>query len=1028
LKESWYEKLRRWEDALSVYERKQKDDPTSTEYMLGRMRCLHALGEWDRLAQLSKEIWKGSQDNSRTVTAPLAAAAAFNLGEWSTMEEYVGAMSEDTVEGSFFRATLEIHRDNYQAAQRFIDRTRDLLDPELTALVGESYTRAYKLVVRVQQLSELEEIIEYKQLKDNPERQNMIRTLWKRRLLGCQHNVDVWQSLLAVHKLVIPPLEELDLWLKFIGLCRKGGRLGHAQKTLTMLMGKDPAQQSIGMLPNAHPRVTFAYIKQLWSAGAKHPAFEKLRVFVQALKHSDDVALLGRAYLKLGEWQFAMKESLDDTSIPQICASFKAATECDTNWYKAWHAWALINFEVVSHYSKKNASQDTILQHLVTSIQGFFRSIALAPDQSLQDILRLLTLWFQHGALKDVEAALREGFNTVSIDTWLQVIPQIIARIHSPVMPVRRLTQELLASVGKEHPQALVYSLTVASKSQSASRLAAARSIMDKMRKHSATLVDQALMASQELIRVAILWNEIWHEALEEASRLYFGDHNVEGMLATLQPLHAMLDKGPETLREVAFEQAFGRDLQEAMDWCKKYMRSRIESDLHQAWDLYTLVYRKIKKQLPQITTLELQYVSPKLLSARDFELAVPGTYRAGEPIVRISSFAPTLSVFNTKQRPRKLTIHGSDGIEYVFLLKGHEDLRQDERVMQLFGLVNNLLANDHETAKSHLSITRYAVIPLSPNSGLIGWVPHSDTLHTLIKDYRESRKILLDIECRLMAQMSSDYSTLPLLQKVEVFGYALENTNGHDLDKVLWRKSRNSEVWLERRTNYTRSLAVMSMVGYILGLGDRHPSNLMLDRISGRIIHIDFGDCFEVALHRDQYPEKIPFRLTRMLTNAMEVSGIEGNFRITCEAVMNVLRHNKDSLMAVLEAFVHDPLINWRLLTPNSPVADSNTKQSRGKMDNDIFDSDSPEDIKSSLRNRQRNQTRSDEKEADIGMPEVLNERALTVINRVSKKLTGRDFSNEILDVPAQVQRLIEQATSHENLCQCWVGWCPFW
>jgi hypothetical protein len=38
-----------------------------------------------------------------------------------------------------------------------------------------------------------------------------------------------------------------------------------------------------------------------------------------------------------------------------------------------------------------------------------------------------------------------------------------------------------------------------------------------------------------------------------------------------------------------------------------------------------------------------------------------------------------------------------------------------------------------------------------------------------------------------------------------------------------------------------------MSMVGYILGLGDRHPSNLMLDRHTGKITHIDFGDCFEV-------------------------------------------------------------------------------------------------------------------------------------------------------------------------------------
>ena len=50
--------------------------------------------------------------------------------------------------------------------------------------------------------------------------------------------------------------------------------------------------------------------------------------------------------------------------------------------------------------------------------------------------------------------------------------------------------------------------------------------------------------------------------------------------------------------------------------------------------------------------------------------------------------------------------------------------------------------------------------------------------------------------------------------------------------------------------------------MGYILGLGDRHPSNLMLDRLSGKIMHIDFGDCFEVAMTREKFPEKIPFRL----------------------------------------------------------------------------------------------------------------------------------------------------------------------
>ena len=67
------------------------------------------------------------------------------------------------------------------------------------------------------------------------------------------------------------------------------------------------------------------------------------------------------------------------------------------------------------------------------------------------------------------------------------------------------------------------------------------------------------------------------------------------------------------------------------------------------------------------------------------------------------------------------------------------------------------------------------------------------------------------------------------------------------------------------------------------------------------------------------RYPEKIPFRLTRMLVNAMEVSGIEGNYRSVCEVVMDVLREQRDSVMAMLEAFVHDPLINWGLLERSS-------------------------------------------------------------------------------------------------------------
>ena len=98
-----------------------------------------------------------------------------------------------------------------------------------------------------------------------------------------------------------------------------------------------------------------------------------------------------------------------------------------------------------------------------------------------------------------------------------------------------------MADLGKHHPQALVYSLTVACKSNNSARRNAANKILNKIREHSETLVNQAMMMSDELIRVAILWHEQWHEALEEASRLYFGERNIQGMLAKLQPLHALL-------------------------------------------------------------------------------------------------------------------------------------------------------------------------------------------------------------------------------------------------------------------------------------------------------------------------------------------------------------------------------------------------------------------------------------------------------------------------------------------------------
>ncbi|KZT69244.1 phosphatidylinositol 3-kinase [Daedalea quercina L-15889] len=1040
--EEWYERLGRWTEALTTYEKKSHEDPDNLDVAIGRMRCLHALGEWKELAEQVEENWAKATHEDRREIAPMAAAAAWSLNDWDAMEDYIATMRPDSGDRPFYRAILSVHQNQFPKAMQQIAKARDQLDPELMSLVGEGYGRSYNTMVRAQMLSELEEIIQYKQYADQPERQASMRRTWMKRLQGCQPDVEVWQRILQVRALVLTPDEDPVMWIKFANLCRKSDRMVLAEKTINSLLSSDRPYREQTKAPNA---VVYAQLKYIWATGAREESLSYLRTFCTNLEkglqngsggHPPDPArqrpnekmdeisrLLARCYLKLGEWQVAQRDDWGSRSIKDILHSYYLATHYDPTWYKAQHTWALAHFDVVGYLESQTENKasdvppENLALHITQAIKGFFTSINLRNENTLQDTLRLLTLWFKYGDHDDVSHAMSSGFVTVEVDTWLEVIPQIIARIQTPSANIRRNINRLLTEVGKHHPQALVYPLTVASKSSSTTRKNAAESIMAHMREHSEEIVKQANIVSHELIRVAILWHEMWHEGLEEASRLYFTNKDPEGMIVYLEPLHKMIEDGPQTARETSFHQVFGRDLQDAREACRRWRVFGEQRDLDRAWEIYYSVFKKIEKQLQNLTTLDLQIVSPQLLKARDLQLAVPGTYQAGRPVVTIVSFATKLVVIQSKQRPRRLSLRGSDGKDHQYALKGHEDLRQDERVMQLFSLVNNLLSIDTDCFKRHLHIQRFPVIPLAPNAGLLGWVQDSDTLHVLVKDYRESRKILLNIEYRLILNMAPDYENLILLQKIEVFEYALENTTGQDLYRVLWLKSASSEHWLERRATYTRSLAVNSMVGHILGLGDRHPSNLLLERHTGKVVHIDFGDCFEVAMHREKFPEKIPFRLTRMLTHAMEVSGIEGSFRNTCEISMKVLRDNKESLMAVLEAFVYDPLINWRLMQADPVEGRRPEDPARETARTSAYPQGPIRKLK------------ADENDIFNEHQEIRNERALFVYNRVQHKLTGRDFNPDIpLSVAAQVDKLIIQATSLENLCQCFSGWCAFW
>ena len=565
LKETWFEKLGRWDEALQAYQAREKDDPTAFEITMGKMRCLHALGEWDLLSNLAQEKWSLASIDHKRHIAPLAAAAAWGLGQWDLMDNYLEAMKDKSADRSFFGAILALHQNHFAKALDQIERAREGLDTELSALLGESYTRAYSVVVRVQMLAELEEIITYKKSDGDPEKQATMRETWTTRLKGCERNVETWQRMLKVRALVLTPNENIEMWIKFANLCRKQGRIGLAEKSLRSLQNTQLEGDGDTLTgASAIPEVAYAQLKYAWTTGNNKLALVRLQDFTTNLfeqlasktsaveaankKNQPNVLnanydpnankirsaeldtakkLLAKCYLKLGEWQTHLKRG-DWTSdhVHDILASYSAATKYNPDAYKAWHAWALANFEVVSAINsqaergKSALPLVAIMDHVVPAIHGFFESIDRSNSSSLQDTLRLLTLWFNHGSNLEVNHAMMEGYTRINIDTWLEVIPQLIARINQSNPTIRVTIHRLLDDVGKAHPQALVYPLTVAMKSNVARRSQSATTIMQSLSKHSPRLVEQAELVSRELIRVAVLWHELWHEGLEEASRL----------------------------------------------------------------------------------------------------------------------------------------------------------------------------------------------------------------------------------------------------------------------------------------------------------------------------------------------------------------------------------------------------------------------------------------------------------------------------------------------------------------------------
>ncbi|KAJ2596931.1 phosphatidylinositol kinase- protein kinase tor1, partial [Coemansia sp. RSA 1722] len=256
-----------------------------------------------------------------------------------------------------------------------------------------------------------------------------------------------------------------------------------------------------------------------------------------------------------------------------ILESYRAATILDEMSYKAWHQLAVWHYSETQKYGTEHAdvSEDIVESHVVPAVHGFFRAIQLSMGfTTLQDMLRLLTVWFNYAQHKRVVETVQTELNSISLQMWIQVIPQILARAHIQHESTVELIKRILVEVGKLHPNAVLFPLYVAARGDNEDRVRVSKTVLASLHEFSPELVEETEVVSRELIRITLLSHEIWHDALEYTAKMYFELNNDEDIQGILMPLHEKL-KSPETFDEYYFSQAFGKTLAMAEQYMKKY-------------------------------------------------------------------------------------------------------------------------------------------------------------------------------------------------------------------------------------------------------------------------------------------------------------------------------------------------------------------------------------------------------------------------------------------------------------------------
>ncbi|OMO91928.1 hypothetical protein COLO4_18014 [Corchorus olitorius] len=982
-----------WAEVLTACEQALQMEPTSVQRHSDVLNCLlnmchlqamvtHVDGLISRIPKY-KKTWcmQGVQ-------------AAWRLGRWDLMDEYLSGADEEGLlcSSSESNASFDLDvakilqammkKDRFLVAEKIALSKQALIAP-LAAAGMDSYTRAYPIIVKLHLLCELEDfhalLIDESFLEKSFHLGDcgfsIVMENWENRLRFTQPSLWAREPLLAFRRLVFGAsnlgAQVGNCWLQYAKLCRLAGHYETANRAILEAQASGAAnvhmekakllwstrrsdgaiaelQQSLLNMPQEV--VGSAAISSITSLSLVPLKPQSLPVNTQTMNENQEIA---KTLLLYSRWihYTGLKQKEDVISL------YSRVKELQPKWEKGYFYMAKYCDEVLVDARKRQEENLELGPKIVPSASIIAASSSsnteknwwsYLPDVMLfyakglhrghknlfQALPRLLTLWFDFGSMypqsgaasnKDLRkvqdriiSIMRGCLKDLPTHQWLTVLPQLVSRICHQNEDIVKLVKTIIISVVRKYPQQALWIMAAVSKSTVPSRRDAAAEIIQAARKG----FSQGNSGSNLFVQFASLI-----------------DHLIRLCFHAGQPKSKVINIATE--------------------------------------------FSALKRMMPLGIIMPIQQSLTVSSPTYDVNLteSLSSDVFSGVELPTIFGIADEAEILSSLQRPKKIVLLGSDGIERPFLCKPKDDLRKDARMMEFTAMINRLLSKYPESRRRKLYIRTFAVIPLTEDCGMVEWVPHTRGLRHILQD--------IYITCGKFDRQKTN----PQIKRIYDQCQGKIPEDEMLKDKILpmfppvfhqWFLTTFSEpaAWFRARVAYAHTTAVWSMVGHIVGLGDRHGENILFDSTTGDCVHVDFSCLFDKGLLLEK-PELVPFRLTQNMIDGLGITGYEGIFLRICEITLSVLRTHRETLMSVLETFIHDPLVEWTKSHKSSGV-------------------------------------------------EVQNPHAQRAISNIEARLQGvvvgvAAAPSLPLAVEGQARRLIAEAVSHKNLGKMYIWWMPW-